>query len=84
MSLIGTSGTLVAGNFIGTDGTGTAALGKYAGVEIIGASANTVGGSTAGAGQRHFRQRLQRRHDRERGEFLRPTAAAANNLVEGN
>ena len=47
----GTSGNLVEGDFIGTDVFGTTALGNdQDGVEIFGgATANTVGGTTAGA-----------------------------------
>ena len=41
----GTSGNVVEGNFIGTDSTGTAALGNGTGVQIISASGNIVGGS---------------------------------------
>jgi FG-GAP-like repeat len=48
----GTTGVVVQGNMIGTDVTGTVALGNaYAGVQIdTGASENTIGGATARAG----------------------------------
>ena len=48
----GTTGVVVQQNFIGTDLTGTKALGNaYQGVEIGGGAANnTIGGTTAGAG----------------------------------
>src|SRR5208337_2678826 len=48
----GTTGVVVEQNFIGTDVTGTKALGNaYRGVEINGgATNNTIGGTTAGAG----------------------------------
>src|SRR5581483_2605350 len=46
----GTTGNVVAGNYIGTDAAGGAALANTWGVRIeAGASGNTVGGSTAGA-----------------------------------
>ncbi len=44
------TGNLVQGNYIGTDITGTVALGNGDGVQIYnGASNNTIGGTTAGA-----------------------------------
>ncbi len=48
----GSSDDLVEGNLIGTDGTGTVALGNaYSGVYIdAGASGNTIGGTTTGSG----------------------------------
>ncbi|HEX6271196.1 MAG TPA: hypothetical protein VFZ43_13235, partial [Anaerolineales bacterium] len=48
----GTTGTLMKGNFIGTDATGTQALGNGCeGVFIgTGASENVIGGATSGAG----------------------------------
>jgi hypothetical protein len=46
-----TSGNLVQGNFIGTDRTGTNALGNYDNVELQnGATGNFIGGVGAGAG----------------------------------
>ena len=44
------TGNLIQGNYIGTDATGTHALGNATGVHIVGASNNTIGGSVAGAG----------------------------------
>jgi titin len=47
----GSSGNVVAGNLIGTDTTGTKALGNDSGVEIrLGAANNTLGGTDPGAG----------------------------------
>jgi len=47
----GTSGNVVEGDYIGTDITGTVAIANGTGVELdTGASSNTIGGSTAGAG----------------------------------
>ncbi len=47
----GTSGNVVLGNFIGTQKSGTVKLGNADGVDIGGgATANTVGGTTAAAG----------------------------------
>ncbi len=38
----------IAGNFIGTDGSGTAALGNEIGIRLLGSSSNTIGGALAG------------------------------------
>ena len=47
----GTSGNFVLGNFIGTDRTGTNALGNYDNVELqAGAAGNFIGGVNAGEG----------------------------------
>jgi hypothetical protein len=48
----GTSGNVLAGNFIGTDASGTTPLGNTGSGLVIelGATNNTVGGATAGAG----------------------------------
>jgi len=47
----GTTGNQVLGNFIGTDVNGTADLGNLlAGVNILDAPANTIGGTVSGAG----------------------------------
>ena len=44
------TGTLIAGNYIGTDITGTAAIGNIGdGIQLIGSSGNTIGGATAAA-----------------------------------
>ena len=72
----GATGNLVAGNFIGTDTAGTAALANgNDGVEIdTSASANTIGGTTAGA-----------RNVISGNAYAGVEINAANdNLVEGN
>jgi hypothetical protein len=48
IGLRGTAAThdLIAGNLIGTDGTGAIALGNGSGIILNGASANTIGGTT--------------------------------------
>ena len=64
----GTSGNLVASNWIGTNATGTAVLANSGdGVDIFQASLDTVGGTAIGAGnlisgntERHRDQRLDR------------------------
>ena len=43
------SGSLVQGNLIGTDITGTHALGNFTGINLVMASNNTIGGTAAGA-----------------------------------
>lgn len=74
---IGTAnGNLVAGNLIGTDVTGTNALANAYGVGIFnGSQQNTVGGTTAGAGNVLSGNNTY-------AIFI--SAAAAANLVQGN
>jgi hypothetical protein len=52
ISYSGTTGNMVAGNYIGTDATGTTALGNAGPGVLIenGAASNTVGGAVSGAG----------------------------------
>jgi CSLREA domain-containing protein len=46
---ISTSGTIVQGNYIGTDITGTRALGNAIGVNLTNSANNTIGGASTGA-----------------------------------
>jgi titin len=72
---IGGSGNQVQGNFIGTDTSGTQALGNgLNGVDISG-SANTLGGTAAGAG--NFISGNQ-------NEGVRIEVGSNNNQVQGN
>src|SRR5262249_9266666 len=49
----GTTANVIQGNFIGTDDTGTQALGNTGpGVRIVNGTGNTVGGTAPGAGNR--------------------------------
>ena len=49
--LSGSTGNVVQGNFVGTDITGTAALGNtFDGVSINASTNNLIGGPTAGSG----------------------------------
>ena len=48
----GSTGTVVQGNFIGTDVTGTATIANSTAVHIVDASGNTIGGTTPGTGNR--------------------------------
>ncbi len=73
----GTSNNVVQGNYIGTNAAGTAALGNSQGVQIaLGASLNTIGGTTAGA-------RNLISGNRNEGVEL-TDAGTVNNLVLGN
>jgi hypothetical protein len=53
ISVAGSTGNRVEGNFIGTDAAGTGALANQRGIDIgAGAANNTIGGTAAGAGNR--------------------------------
>jgi len=70
------SGNLVQGNLIGVKATGIGALGNGHGIELeLYASNNTIGGTTAGAGNVISA-------NAQRGIFM--TSSCAGNLVQGN
>jgi parallel beta-helix repeat protein len=74
---IATTNNVIAGNLIGTDATGTMALGnRVNGIEIVDVSGNTVGGTITAA----------RNVIADSGVLIRSSGIAApmNNLVEGN
>jgi uncharacterized repeat protein (TIGR01451 family) len=76
----GTTGNLVAGNFIGTDASSHTGLGnKNNGIKILNASNNTVGGTVSGA-----RNVISGNTGVGVLIFSDGTAPAANNLVAGN
>ncbi len=50
VNIDGSAANVVEGNFIGTDSTGTIALGNSVGVSLNGAGNNVLGGTSAGAG----------------------------------
>ena len=50
LSGAGTSSNVIAGNLIGTDATGTAAISNGNGIGLTGGTQNTIGGTTAGSG----------------------------------
>ncbi|MEE9271365.1 MAG: hypothetical protein V3V49_14015, partial [Candidatus Krumholzibacteria bacterium] len=71
------TGNLVQGNYIGTDVTGTADLGNgLYGIDISNAPGNTVGGTTAGAGN------LISGNSQEGVNII--SASATGNFVQGN
>jgi titin len=73
----GTSNTLVQGNFIGTDVTGTFALSNaFGGIALIGAPANTIGGTNAAARNLISGNWLN-------GIFVLSNSAAGN-VIQGN
>jgi hypothetical protein len=76
----GATGNLVLGNFIGTDVTGTAALGNGSdGVRLVTlASRNTIGGTAAGAGNLISGNTTTNRYG------IDIDGGAASNLVQGN
>ena len=76
-----TTGNLVAGNYIGSDVTGTKVLGNaYSGVKIAdSASKNTIGGTAAGDGNV-----ISGNGRMVTGIVLTSLAAATGNVVEGN
>jgi CSLREA domain-containing protein len=74
--ITGGTGSEVSANFIGTDPTGTQALGNRDGVYIFNSSANVIGGTSAG------RRNLISGNTDDGIDF--EGAGAANNSVQGN
>jgi titin len=73
--LANASGNLVQGNLVGTSSAGTASVANGgAGIEILGASANTLGGTTTGAGNV-----ISGNH-----QFGVRLSSATNNVLQGN
>ncbi len=50
LSGAGVTGTVIQGNYIGTDVTGTVAIPNYFGIDLAGSGASTIGGSAPGEG----------------------------------
>lgn len=71
-----TKGNVIEGNYIGTKADGITALGNKFGVNISGASGNTIGGTTAGAGN------LISGNTNE--GVLIQSSGTTGNLIEGN
>jgi hypothetical protein len=73
-----TTGNVVQGNIIGLNAAGTAALqNEGAGVRIVAAASNTVGGTVAGAGNVIGGNKAE-------GVLLPNNAGATGNVVQGN
>jgi parallel beta-helix repeat protein len=78
----GATNNLVQGNYIGTDVTGTAALGnENGGVTVISASNNTIGGTANGAGNVISGNRSRFEVNRSDGVAI---TDGTGNLVQGN
>ena len=75
-----TSGVIVEGNGIGTDSTGTGAEANEIGVSIVGATANTIGGTVALARNVISGNRTEGTRDHR----LRRSRGGILNVVEGN
>ena len=69
------SNDVIAANYIGTDPTGTSAVGNGRQGVLVNGSNNTIGGSTAGSRECHRRERQRRVADRRAG--------ATGNVVAG-
>lgn len=76
--LKGGSGNLVQGNLVGTDPSGTGAQPNGVGIEILGSSSNTIGGTAAGAGN------LISGNLGAGIELVRSTQDSTANLIAGN
>jgi len=69
------TGTLVQGNLVGTNATGTAAIGNFPGGIVVNASSgNTIGGTSAGA----------RNVSSGNSDGIRIDNGSNNNVVQGN
>jgi titin len=76
LNVAGADGNLVQGNLIGTDATGTLALGnKFSGITIFGGNSNLIGGATAAARNLVSGNKLA-------GVYL--STNSLGNLVQGN
>jgi hypothetical protein len=81
----GTSANVVQGNYVGTDITGMVAIANsVGGIQIIGASNNTVGGTTAAAANIISGNGQNGVYIVNANNFFGLTAPANNNVVSGN
>jgi titin len=82
ITVTGTSGDTIAGNFIGTDPTGTVAEGNgNGGIVIVSSNANTIGGTVPGARNILSGNSVP---DNEGSTGVTFGGTASNNRVEGN
>jgi hypothetical protein len=76
---------LVQGNYIGTDITGTNSQGNaFGGIFIVGAKNNTIGGTTAAAGNLISGNAANGIYITDATNFYGLTATATGNVVQGN
>lgn len=74
--LLGSGANLIQGNYIGTNASGTAAIGNSGGILLVSSGGNTIGGTTAGA-------RNVVSGNSQLGIGIE-NAGATNNVVQGN